>query len=109
MLSNGSYAPEAQLLTSANGVTKLGLIYSIFTNSQPGFLVNWKTSPFSNATSTDDFLTRVNHLLYHGQMPDGVRTTLTNYIAANAGSSINSMLPDLMFMAVSSAAYQTIQ
>lgn len=109
MLSNGTYAPEAQLLTSANGVAKLGLIYSIFTNKQPGFSVNWKTSPFSNATSTDDFLTRVNHLLYHGQMPDGVRTTLTNYIAANAGSSINSMLPDLIFMAVSSAAYQTIQ
>jgi len=109
MLSNGTYAPEAQLLTSANGVTKLGLIYSIFTNKQPGFQVNWKTSPFSNATSTDDFLTRVNHLLYHGQMPDSVRTTLTNYIAANSGSSINSLLPDLMFMAVSSAAYQTIQ
>lgn len=109
MLANGTYAPEAQLLTSANSVTKLGLIYSIFTNKQPGFQVNWKTSPFSNATSTDDFLTRVNHLLYHGQMPDSVRTTLTNYIAANAGSSINSMLPDLIFMAVSSAAYQTIQ
>jgi len=109
MLANGTYAPEAQLLTSANGVTKLGLIYSIFTNKQGGFQVNWKTSPFSNATSTDDFLSRVNHLLYHGQMPDSVRTTLTNYIAANTGSSINSMLPDLMFMAVSSAAYQTIQ
>ncbi|QEE30916.1 DUF1800 family protein [Terriglobus albidus] len=109
MLPNGTYAPEAQLLTNANGVTKLGLIYSIFTNKQPGFQVNWKTSPFSNATSTDDFLARVNHLLYHGQMPDSVRTTLTNYIAANTGSSINSMLPDLMFMAVSSAAYQTIQ
>jgi len=109
MLANGTYAPEAQLLTSAYGVSKLGLIYSIFTNKQPGFQVDWKSSPFSNATSTDDFLTRVNHLLYHGQMPDSVRTTLTNYIAANAGSSMNSMLPDLMFMAVSSAAYQTIQ
>ncbi|WP_263419240.1 DUF1800 family protein [Terriglobus albidus] len=109
MLSNGTYAPEAQLFTSSNGVAKLGLIYSIFTNKQPGFQVNWKTSPFSNATSTDDFLARVNHLLYHGQMPDSVRTTLTNYIAANPTASINSMLPDLIFMAVSSAAYQTIQ
>jgi len=107
-LRDGQYAPEAQLLNSATGIAKLGFIYNTVHDLSSGIVMNWPASPFWNCSSPEDFLERTNHLLYHGRMPAEVRMVLTDYLNKNTGVPLNSLLPDLIFLAVSNTAYQTI-
>jgi hypothetical protein len=107
-LPSGTYAPEAQLLNSATGIAKLGFMYSTVHDQSGGIAMNWRSSPFWNCSSPEDFLERVDHLLYHGQMPSAVRMVIGDYLNNNAGTPLNSLLPDLIFLAVSNTAYQTI-
>jgi hypothetical protein len=108
-IADGIYAPEAQLLDAAHDVARLGVTYNFTHNVTPGIAVKWSSSPFWNCSSTADLLNRINHLLFHGAMPLAVNQVIGSYLDAHAGKDLNSLVPDILFLAFSNTTYQTIQ
>ena len=108
-LADGVYAPEAQLLDNAHALAKLSLTYNITHQvSTGGFSVDLSTSPFWNATSSEDLLQRINHLLLHGTMSSAVHDTLAEFIRVDDTHPLNSWLPDVLFLTVSTSGFQVI-
>jgi uncharacterized protein (DUF1800 family) len=108
-IADGIYAPEAQLLDAAHDVAKLGVTYNFTHNVTPGIAVKWSSSPFWNCSSAADLLNRINHLLFQGAMPLAVNQVIGSYLDAHAGKDLNSLVPDILFLAFSNTTYQTIQ
>jgi hypothetical protein len=108
-LPDGTYAPDAQLLDDNHGVVRIAFLYNLLHSSIGGFYVDLSQSPFWNSTSSDNLLDLMNHLLFHGQMSTAIHMTLQDYIAANPTQSLNSLLPDLLFMVLQSSSYQVIR
>ena len=108
-LTDGTYAPEAQLFDDAHGMAKIVILYNLLHTSVGGFWVDLSRCPFWNSASTDDLLDLMNHLLFHGEMSASMRSALEDYISANSSQSRNDLLPDLLFMALQSSSYQVIR
>jgi uncharacterized protein (DUF1800 family) len=108
-LEDGTPAPEEQLLDNAHVLAGMSIIYNAFHQGTPGLYINWPGSPFWNCVSTDDLLDRINHALYHGTMSASDKKTISDYLATIPSSSINDLVPDALFLAVSSSSYKVIR
>ncbi len=61
-LPDGTYAPEAQLLDNAHGMTKIAILYNLLHTNVGGLWVDLSRCPFWNSASNDDLLDLMNHL-----------------------------------------------
>ena len=106
VLTDGTSAPEAQLLDNVYAFNKLSVTYELLHNTLGGTWVNWSSSQFWDSPSQSALLDQINHVLYHGLMSVAVRSTLETYISSQSAATLNSLLPDIIFLAVSNSGYQ---
>jgi uncharacterized protein (DUF1800 family) len=108
-LADGTSAPEAQLFDNVEFSTAMGLQVNLLNNVVPGTQISLENSPFWNATSADDLIAKINHYLEHGLLSTSDQTVLANFIAANQPATLNSLLPDVLCLTLSSTGYKVIR
>ena len=107
-ISPGLYAPEAQLLDTSHFTSKMAVTYSLLRGQVPGLYLDLNTSPFTGCQNQSELLDRINHLLLHGTMPSEMKDALTTLMNSDASRSMNSWLPDILFVVLSSSSFQVI-
>ena len=98
-------SPEFSLLNNATVLHRSQLLWGIVSGQQPGLNANPNAWLYQNFHDVPSIVDALNHLLYHGQMPDSERTAILAYCAQLDPSDLQTQLYSAVFLALNSDSY----
>lgn len=96
-------SPEFALYNNFTLVQRMQLIYAISSMVQPGFNNGFNGWLYDNFKTLPDMLDALDHLLYHGTMPQAERDEITRYCSGI--SDLHQQLTTAVFLALDSDGY----
>lgn len=80
--AGGLFGPEFQIYSATESVLRGNLFWQVITS--PGSTFTVDLTPFTTATSSVDVINRVDQALLYGRMPQAMRQSLANVMAAQS-------------------------
>ncbi len=98
-------SPEFQLFNNQSAVTRSEYAWALLTGYAPGYNSNFSSWLYTNFTNLPDFLEAVNHLAFHGQMPDAEKASILAYCAGLNPNDLRTQQESALFLALNSDSY----
>lgn len=98
-------SPEFALTNNATIIHRSQLLWGIVTGRQPGLHGNANSWLYQNFPDVPSMVDALNHLLYHGQMPEAEKTMILNTCAQLDPSDVQTQLNTAVFLALNSDSY----
>lgn len=80
--AGGVFGPEFQIYAPTEAVLRGNLFWQVITNPGASFTID--LTPFTTATSSVDVINRIDQALLYGRMPQAMRQSLANVMAAQS-------------------------
>ena len=101
-------SPEYSLLNNATIIHRSQLLWGIVSGQEAGLNSNSTSWLYQNFHDVPSIVDALNHLLYHGQMPDEEKTAILAYCAQLDASDVQTQLYSAVFLALNSDSYTVI-
>ncbi len=98
-------SPEYSLLNNATIIHRSQLLWGIVSGQQAGLNLNSNSWLYQNFHDVPSIVDALNHLLYHGQMPDEEKAAILAYCAQLDPSDVQTQLYSAVFLALNSDSY----
>ena len=100
-------SPEFQLLNNITMVQRSQFLYGIVMETQGGFTDSTAHSIFTNFPDLDSMVDALDHILYHGGMPQATKDTIVQYCSTLPDT--DTQLKTAIFLALNSDSATVIQ
>lgn len=100
-------SPEFQLIDNVTLVQRSQLLWGIVTAAQLGFPLTPESTIYSHFTTVPTMVDALNHMLYHGQMPESLKVSILTYCASISDPKLQ--LESAVFLALNSDDYTVIK
>ncbi|WP_263367839.1 DUF1800 family protein [Edaphobacter bradus] len=100
-------SPEFGLFNNISALQRSDVLWGMVTGQLGGFSSSYTQTSwlFTHFTTVPDMVEALNHLAYHGQMPQQLKTNIINYCSQLNRFDIDLQLESALFLALNADSY----
>lgn len=101
------HSPEFMLFNNLSAIQRSQVLWGIVTSKLPGYTNDYKPKSwlFTNFTTVPRMIEALNHLLYHGRMPESEQAAIVNYCAQLQTSNESLVMESAVFLGLNGDSY----